>query len=177
MPVFPTITINSNAVGVTTNSSSLTYEQLISSLLWMAYDVKKLYITASSFDQVSEQLTIRKLTQAGQTVIDNFPIFIDPEQFLPAVYLDVSNKELIIDNLTTLSFTLLPNASVQFDFYVEAVSFNSLLNNQSENTMAGLKLVANEKEKEPMVTDGKKLLTITALALAIAGLIYAGKTN
>lgn len=127
MAVFPTI-VDGFAVEVTTNNSSLSYQQLISTLNFTAYQVKALFMQASSIGQVSTQFKYQKRNQTGHLEESYLDGNIDPYQFLPVLDLLVDGNDFILTDMTVVAFTLLPDAFITMYFVTEAVSFEQLLN-------------------------------------------------
>jgi SepF-like predicted cell division protein (DUF552 family) len=133
MPATPTITTISNPVGITTaNPNALSYQQLLATLNWITYEAKEIYIKANSIQQVSQLFTINTVAPTGEVKINNLIPLVDPEQFQSVIDMSLQKATLIIDDLTTLRFTLLPGETVQIDIWADTVSFNYLLNKAPE---------------------------------------------
>jgi hypothetical protein len=118
---FPTIITDSPAVTITTISSSLSYDQILYSLNQTAYDVKKIYFKADDINQLIQAYTYTKPSADGTLyAIETSPV-VDMYQ-LQAV-LNGQNGGFILDALTSFSFSLNLNESLELIFYTDSVSF------------------------------------------------------
>ena len=121
MGAFPTIITDSPAVTVTTISSSLSYDQILYSLHQTAYYVKKIYFQANDTNQLIEPYTFTKPCADGTLYsVDKSPV-VDMYQI--QAILDGERGGFILDALTTFSFELNPNESLELIFHTDSVSF------------------------------------------------------
>jgi len=134
---FPII-VFTTPVSITTDTSSLTYQQLLSTLNYTVYDVKKLTIQAQSINQVSKPYQAKRITPDGRVSQYNLPVFIDPSQYQAVVDLAVEEMAMIITLLFTLSFTILPGESISFEFDCDSYSPSYWLNqsDKEKNNLA-----------------------------------------
>lgn len=131
MATFPTIVINTAGVTITTNNPrDLSYQQLIGTLVNTSYKIDSLYLSSriGGYNQVSTPLTLTTPQSNGESYTEQYIGTIDTEQSQPTVYIDPDDN-FVISTLTTLNFTMLPNASLDMDFYFDdTVNFGYLLN-------------------------------------------------
>ena len=142
MAAYPTITVNANAVSITTNSPNLTYTQLVSTLNYSVYQVNNLYLQANNIEQVSQIYNVQHLQPNGQVITNPLTPFVNPQQFQPVLNLNLP-EHLVIDNLTTIQFTILPNSSIEMTFDTDVIAIPDYLNGNINTSLFG------EGEKEP----------------------------
>ena len=130
MAAYPIIIPNGGPVIVTTASSSLSYQMLIATLNYIAYNVRRLYMEATSSSQVSTQFLYDTFRRDGQQYSLNTNGNIDPYQFLNVLDLTFNNDEgLVLDNMSVLSFTIEPLATLEMYFFNDTVSYAYDLDN------------------------------------------------
>lgn len=135
MAVFPIITPNSPAVSINTASSSLSYQQLINTLWYISYKVKKIYLHADSTSQVGENYILQQQDSSGPLYSKPLKPYVSPYQAQPVINFDVSNDNFIINELTTMYFYLEPFASVQMYFFNDSASYSYLLKEDEIRTV------------------------------------------
>ena len=166
MAVYPVI-VTTTAVSISTASSNLTYDQLLSTLNNTCYKLQKLYIQAQSNNQVSTQFFYKKVGVFGTQKSFNTSGDIDPYQYQPTLFLDVEGNELVFDNLSVISFTLLPNQTIELYFITDAVSTEDwLLENQQKDKNSDAKdSVIPVSDKNAQIR--KRFLNLLMLTLII----------
>ena len=128
MGAFPIITPNSPAVNITTASSSLSYQQLINTLWYISYKVDKIYLQADSTSQVGENYSLQQQDSSGPLYSKPLKPYVSPYQAQPVIIFDVRNDNFLINDLTTMSFYLEPNATMEMFFFNDSESYSYLLN-------------------------------------------------
>lgn len=127
MAAYPIISFNANAVTVTTNSPDLTYQQLVQTLNYCFYSIRKIYLQSLSMEQINQLFTVTHVNQNGVVNTDVHQPFVDPKQYQSTLDMTVDKGVLTIDNLTTLGFTILAGQSVQIEFDADIYSYNFYL--------------------------------------------------
>lgn len=145
MPAYPTITIGDAPVEISTAVSSLSYSQLLGTLNSMTYQVTGLNIQASSIRQANAPYQYRTIKTNGELFITNKQGTIDPYQYSPDLDVDMGeDSDLILNNLSVLSFTLYPLASVQLTFMARTTSPDYLISeSKTDNEI-------QKSERQPM---------------------------
>jgi len=112
-----TITNLSTGLTISTANSQLSYTQLVGSLYSLSYKFNWIYMNGPNIGQISVPMNYNIYNADGtfNSNAINYPV--DPNQFQPAIYWNVRKDNLVITNLTTLSFTLYANSFLQFEFY------------------------------------------------------------
>lgn len=123
MPAYPIITPGDAPVELSTDESSLSYSQLIATLNYIAYRVRGIYVQGETFAQVNQHYQYSQVRTMGALTILNKKGYIDTEQFLPVLNIEMGeDSDMILDNLSVLSFTILPLQTVQIAFDTRSVS-------------------------------------------------------
>lgn len=147
MASFPTITVNSPAVDVQTANSSLTYQQLISTLYYIAYKVNYIYMQGSNNAQVSTLFSVQQQDADGELFDKPLKRYISPYQYLPIIKYDTRQDDLKIDALTDLIFYMEPDATLTMDFFTDSASFSYRLGEeQLKQTVAIDKKTGDTKD-------------------------------
>ena len=164
MAAYPIITTGSSAVTITTSNSSLSYQMLIATLLSTGYKVKHIYIEASSLNQATTQFLYKSSKSTVQQKQNTFSDDADVNQFLPLINAQVSDQELILNNMSVVSFTLQPDAFIQMYFYTDAVSFNDKLGKKESINDNDIVLVPIQKNHNDKII---KILALTGLGIVL----------
>lgn len=163
----PIIFTNTPPVTITTANSSLTYDMIIATLNYVAYDVKRLYMEASTPSQVSCQFQYSTVRPDGQQYALNTNGNLDPYQYLYVLDLIVNDGKLIFDNLSVLGFNLQPSATLEMYFFTDSVSFSYGLDGDGGG---GGDAPAPVKQKE---LDCNRIFQVAAISsLVILTLMY-----
>ncbi len=178
----PTIT-TSSPVTVSTGLTTITYGELVNSIIYGAFQlkVKGVYILANDVSQLSSSWYFTQQSQSGAVKIDPDSYNLSPNQFQPSAFWDFGGKEYTIDNLTTVDIQMNPNSNVQLVFFVD---FNTNLDAFAQNTNGGSKIlkqqnnfVGNESKKEETpivkVKDYSDIKKIAVAATAVGVAIFA----
>lgn len=91
---------------------STSYGQILQSLAGTTYEIFNIYLKANSNSQILQPLIMNKKNAEGNIEKYNLVTFVDPNQFNPALNIDISNKRLILDGLNNINYTALPGETI-----------------------------------------------------------------
>jgi len=164
---YPVITYNTTPVEITTASSSLSYSMLIATLNYISYKVNRLWMEASSVSQVGTQFQYNTVRPDGQQFALNKSGNVDPYQFLNVLDIQFEqNDQFILDNMSTLGFTLEPLANVQMYFFTDSVSDSYKLNDGIEDDTTILPVA------KPVAKNNNPFLIAVAAVLIVLTTLY-----
>lgn len=136
------VTITSNiapAISITL-SGNTTYSQLKNSLGNFVYNVNQIYAYSTNIRQISNLFRYSKYDSSGNQTLQSVITAISPYQYQPSIYVDTSNKNLIIDGRDYVRFSMLPNCSLTFKLYADRVSNQDSLNETDINNFKQLEI-------------------------------------
>lgn len=129
MPSF-TVTINTNvppAVSVNM-SGTVTYGQFKNSLGQFVYEVNELYLFTPTQGQISQLYKYSKYDTNGNQNLQSVVPAISPYQFETSLFLNLKDRNIVIDGRDYVDTILLPNSSLQMKLYVDKKSSSDILN-------------------------------------------------
>jgi hypothetical protein len=132
MPSF-TVTINTNvppAVSVTM-TGNVTYGQFKNSLGQFVYEVNKLYIFSPNQSQISQIYNYSKYDSDGNQNLQSVIPAVDPFQNQSSLFIELGERNIVIDGRDYVDTVLLPNSSLQMKLYVDKISSSDKLNKDS----------------------------------------------
>ena len=132
MPSF-TVTINTNvppAVSVTM-TGNITYGQFKNSLGQFVYKVNKLYIFSPNQSQISQIYNYSKYDSDGNQNLQSVIPAVDPFQNQSSLFIELGERNIVIDGRDYVDTVLLPNSSLQMKLYVDKISSSDKLNKDS----------------------------------------------
>lgn len=144
MPYSPVITTNGIPAVSVTMAGNVTYQEFLNSLSQWNYQVKELYIRATTNDQLSQSIKYNIYDTTGGQFNTVVTIEVDPYQYQSAQVIDLKDKGILLNGQSSLSFNLLPNETVKLVLYTNVVSVggqNTLLDNF--NMQGGYDLLKN----------------------------------
>ena len=99
-----------------TSTDSTPYAQIQASMGSIQYQVKELYMVASTGSQILQPITQKEYNVNGniRKIIDT-PV-ISPYQYQNSLYYK-PNKEVILNGNANISFEILPSVTIRFIFY------------------------------------------------------------
>lgn len=174
MPAYPTITIGDAPVEISTAVSSLSYSQLLGTLNSMTYQVTGLYIQASSIRQANAPYQYRTIKTNGELFITNKQGTIDPYQYSPDLDVDMGDdSDLILNNLSVLSFTLYPLAEVQLTFRARTASPDYLIgkNKTDNDTQKNKRHIWKDNQVQKRSPNQLLIAVSIATLLTITGIV------
>jgi len=128
-----TVTINTNvppAVSVQM-SGTVTYEQFKNSLGQFVYEVNKMYIYSPNQSQISQIYNYSKYDSDGNQNLQSVIPAVDPFQNQSSLFIDLGEKNIVIDGRDYVDTVLLPNSTLQMKFYVDKISSSDKLDKDS----------------------------------------------
>ena len=132
MPSF-TVTINTNvppAVSVTM-TGNITYGQFKNSLGQFVYKVNKLYIFSPNQSQISQIYNYSKYDSDGNQNLQSVIPAVDPFQNQSSLFIELGERNIVIDGRDYVDTVLLPNSTLQMKFYVDKISSSDKLDKDS----------------------------------------------
>ena len=129
MPSFAvTVTTNTTPAIIITMSGNTTYGQFKNSLGQFVYDINEVYLFSVNQSQISNVFKYSKYDSSGnQNLLSVIPV-IDPFQYQPSLYVDTSEKDIVIDGRDFVRFSMLPNTSLAMKLFAERITNQDELN-------------------------------------------------
>lgn len=122
MPIItPTVsTLSSPIISVNTTASSalgVTYEQILQSLGAFNYQVRYLYLAATTFPEIFQEILYNHFDANGNSISTFLVFAVDEYQYLPTFIYKVPSDDIILTSLSSLSLKVFPNKTVNFQVY------------------------------------------------------------
>ena len=117
-----TITTNTTPAIVTDLSGNTTYTQFKNSLGNYVYQVEEVYLYSTNLRQIQGGFKYLKYDSNGRQNVQTILSVISPYQSFTSIYVETSDKNLIIDGRDNVRFNMLPNASLQIKLYCYRIS-------------------------------------------------------
>lgn len=134
MPSF-NVTINTNvtpAVQINVQGGT-TYGQFKNSLGDFDYKVDTTYLVTDNLQQIQGNFRYLKYDVNGNQNLQTILSTIDPYQTFNSLFIDTSDKSLVLDGRDYVRFNLLPNTNLQIKLYADRVSNQDQMNLISPN--------------------------------------------
>jgi len=142
------VTITSNttpAIGITI-SGNTTYTQLKNSLGQFVYNVFTVYLFSSLLNQIKGLFNYSKYDSSGNQNLQSILSVISPYQYQSSIYVDTSEKNLIIDGRDYVRFNMLPNSNLQVKLYCDRVANTDYLDAQGINNFVAVESNMNDTD-------------------------------
>lgn len=172
--VFPIITTITNPVTVTTASPALSYQQFLQILRYTGYDIRNVYLKATTFSQYYQSYDYVKKEPTGIDFNKSMFCNVDPAQFQPSLELQVLPGGFVIDSSTVFMFNLMPDEILQIEMWGKSANFNYLLHHPVvDDSKQKIKEAIQEQQQQ---TKSDFILNTLILSLAII-ILYATSTK
>jgi len=129
------VTINTNvtpAVQINVQGGT-TYGQFKNSLGDFDYKVDTTYLVTDNLQQIQGNFRYLKYDVNGNQNLQTILSTIDPYQTFNSLFIDTSDKSLVLDGRDYVRFNLLPNTNLQIKLYADRVSNQDQMNLISPN--------------------------------------------
>lgn len=133
-----TITQNTTPAISVTLSNGGTYQQFKNSLGDFVYWVAKTYVYSTLLRQIQGSFAYSKYDSSGNQNLQTILSTISPYQFQNSLYIDTTEKNLIIDGRDYVRFKMQPNANLQIKLYCERISVGDDLDRMGINNFKAL---------------------------------------
>lgn len=122
--VFPVIVTGTSPVTITSQLSTVTWNEINQSIVSGAYRLKvnTIYLSCQDISQLSSIFYFYRYNQNGTYTVKNNNIFVSPKQYQANGYLDLTSSDIILDNLSKVNFTLNASQTVNMYFYADYVT-------------------------------------------------------
>ena len=114
-------------------SGNTTYTQFKNSLGQYVYKVLRTYLYSTNPSQIQNVFLYMKYDSNGNQNFQNIISAISPYQLESSIYLELQDKNLIIDGRDSVKFKMLPNTSLQIKLYVKRISSGDELDDMGVN--------------------------------------------
>ena len=142
MPIF-SVTINTNvppAISINVQGGT-TYGQFKNSLGNFDYQVQNTYLVTDNLQQIQGNFRYLKYDVNGNQKLQTVLSAIDPYQYFNSLFIDTSDKNLILDGRDYVRFNMLPNTNLLLRIYCDRVSNQDLMNEISKNNFKQLEFL------------------------------------
>jgi hypothetical protein len=128
----PTIINNSTPGLPVTMAGDLTYDEFVNSLGQFNYRIKKYYLGCiKSIAQLMQSIFYNINDSDGNASGNNIAPNVDPYQLFNSVYMDLGDKEIILDSNSSLGFNLLASEQITMQLYCEQVGVTDPMKNEN----------------------------------------------
>jgi len=110
-----------------------TYGQFKNSLGDFDYKVSQTYVFTDNLAQIQGNFRYLKYDVNGNQNLQTILSTIDPYQYINSIFIDTSDKNLVLDGRDYVRFNLLPNTLLQIKLYAERVSNQDEMNMVRKN--------------------------------------------
>jgi hypothetical protein len=118
----PTVIVDTPPALTVVPSGTSTYQQFKNSLGNDTYLVKRIYFNSDNASQIRGGFTYSHYDSAGQQKVETVTTTLDPYQAQSALYIDVSDKNIILDGRNYIRFPLLANTTVNLKLLAEKIT-------------------------------------------------------
>lgn len=134
MPTF-SVTITNNttpaiSVGLSNNT---TYQQLKNSLGNFVYKVDQTYVFSTLLEQIQGGFLYSKYDSGGNQNLQTIISAISPYQSQNSIYLNLSEKNVVIDGRDFVRFRMYPNSNLQVKLYCFRIALTDYLDKFAKN--------------------------------------------
>lgn len=126
--VTPIITSSSFA---SVTSNTVTYSQILSSLGTFVYGGEFIYMSTTSYTQISQPFKYLHFDSNGNQITTYLPFAVDPYQSQPSIYFETNPDEIVLDGFSSLTFNLLPSTTIFFKTFVLVNSMTGFLDDNN----------------------------------------------
>jgi hypothetical protein len=112
-------------------TGNVTYGQFKNSLGQFVYEVNKLYIFSPNQSQISQIYNYSKYDSDGNQNLQSVIPAVDPFQNQSSLFIELGERNIVIDGRDYVDTVLLPNSSLQMKLYVDKISSSDKLNKDS----------------------------------------------
>ncbi len=128
-----TITTNTAPAIVVALSGSTTYAMFKNSLGSYVYKVFKTYTYSQNLQQIQGNYRYLKYDSSGNSNLQTVLSTLDPYQTASSLFIDVFEKNLILDGRDYVRFNMLPNTQLQIKLYCIRISTQDDLDKYDRN--------------------------------------------
>lgn len=134
MPSFSVNIVPNTTPAVQINvQGGTTYGQFKNSLGDFDYKVSQTYVFTDNLAQIQGNFRYLKYDVNGNQNLQTILSTIDPYQYINSIFIDTSDKNLVLDGRDYVRFNLLPNTLLQIKLYAERVSNQDEMNMVRKN--------------------------------------------
>lgn len=120
MPITPIITSSNVGLSITCPFAigGTTYQQVLQSMGTYVYGVNFIYISASTFSEITQAVFYNHFNAFGNQVQTYLPFSADPYQNQPSLYYQTDDEDIIFDGFANMTFNISQNSIVYLKFYM-----------------------------------------------------------
>ena len=96
----------------------VSYQQFLNSLGKYNYGVEFFYMWAATYPEIGQPIYYTHFTANGNQIATYLPFNVDPYQHQPSIYYEADPSLIILDGLSSLSFTIYPASTVFLKLFV-----------------------------------------------------------
>jgi len=139
-----TITANTTPAISITVQGNTTYTQFKNSLGQFVYNVFFVYLFSSILNQIKGLFNYSKYDSSGNQNLQSIISAISPYQFQPSIYIDTTEKNLVIDGRDFVRFNMLPNSNLLIRLYCDRRATTDILDTKGINNFVALERNMND---------------------------------
>lgn len=110
-------------------TGGVTYQEVTNSYGLNNYEVQGLYLYSPDIKQLNKPISYSSIDASGNAQVIAIPNVVDPNQIIPSSLVDLSQFEgsILLDGLSQVNTTILPQNSLQIKFLSKQISAHSKL--------------------------------------------------
>jgi hypothetical protein len=143
MPYAPTIIITSTPAIQVSMVGSLTYEEFQQSLNSFQLKVQNVFLESLGYQQLNQSYLYQIYDSDGRQVAQSLKPKVDPYQNQPALYLDLSENDIILNGQSSVSFNMFPGENLVLMLCCKEVNVNDYFPAKSGNFDKGKDSLGN----------------------------------
>jgi hypothetical protein len=120
------------------STPTITYNQLMNSLGTYDYGSEFLYLSSTTFKQISQPFFYTHFNAAGNQVSSYLAFAIDPYQQQSSIYYETRSDEVIFDGFASLTFVLYAQEIVYFKMFALVEYMGGDLEQYGDNNFEAL---------------------------------------
>lgn len=134
-PITPTITTAFAGISVTCpfTVGGVTYQQVINSLGKYVYGTNFIYISASTFPEITQAVYYNHFNASGDSLTTYLPFSPDPYQSQPSLYYSSDDDVVIFDGFSNMTFNIFASSTVYLKYYMTITYIGSELDETSSS--------------------------------------------
>jgi hypothetical protein len=118
----------------------ISYQQFLNSLGKYNYGVEFFYMWASTYPEIGQPIYYTHFNANGNQIATYLPFYVDPYQLQPSIYYEADSTLIVLDGLSSVTFTVYPKSSVFLKLFVTIAYLGNELDDTGINNFEEIEL-------------------------------------
>jgi hypothetical protein len=132
------VTTNTTPAITVTLTGNTTYAQFKNSLGQFVYNIYVVYLLSPILNQIKGLFNYSKYDSSGNQNLQSILSVISPYQFQPSIFIDTTEKNLVIDGRDYVRFNMLPNSNLQLKIFCQRKATTDILDFRGTNNFTSI---------------------------------------